>query len=415
MLPYLIPLLQNLAAACIPLALLLALAGRRPGDRGTKWFWRGVVFGSMGALAVALVEWYTVWINRELYEAGTQSMAWAGELLVLLGGWLAYRRGKLNTASGLPAGAVFLVPAALLLFRGPDVFLVPANGLAMATTWASSEAWLQAAGYLLGAGLALLTALAVLRVARFLPAGAVLGVATAAFLAVMAQQTVGVVQVLLARGLLPMKRVVLALMIPLINSLDWFFYALAASALVLPVALVCRRTAQAEPHLNPAQRRKVRAAGRHRLRWGAAVSAALLCVLLATTAGKAYIAQKVELSPAVPVTAEQDEVRIPLATVDDGHLHRFVYTASNGTAVRFIIIKKSGSAYGVGLDACDICGPTGYYEREGQVICKLCDVVMNKATIGFAGGCNPVPLAHKVAGGNLVVPAAALEKEKERF
>jgi uncharacterized membrane protein len=40
---------------------------------------------------------------------------------------------------------------------------------------------------------------------------------------------------------------------------------------------------------------------------------------------------------------------------------------------------------------------------------------MNTATIGFTGGCNPVPLAHKVTGGNLVVPVTALEKEKERF
>jgi len=123
----------------------------------------------------------------------------------------------------------------------------------------------------------------------------------------------------------------------------------------------------------------------------------------------------VEITPAVPVSAVQGAIAIPLEKVSDGRLHRFSFRASNGTTLRFIIIKKSGSAYGVGLDACDICGPTGYYEREDQVVCKLCDVVMNKATIGFKGGCNPVPLEYKMTAGKLVIPAAALEKEKGRF
>jgi uncharacterized membrane protein len=83
--------------------------------------------------------------------------------------------------------------------------------------------------------------------------------------------------------------------------------------------------------------------------------------------------------------------------------------------VRFIIIKKNDVAFGVGLDACDICGPNGYYERKGDVICKLCDVVMNKQTIGFKGGCNPVPLAYALDGGEMIVMTADLETESKRF
>jgi uncharacterized membrane protein len=83
--------------------------------------------------------------------------------------------------------------------------------------------------------------------------------------------------------------------------------------------------------------------------------------------------------------------------------------------VRFIVILKKAASYGVGLDACDICGPTGYYERDDEVICKLCDVVMNKATIGFKGGCNPVPLAYTLVDGRLVIRTEDLEREKGRF
>ncbi|MDR1395438.1 MAG: Fe-S-containing protein [Deltaproteobacteria bacterium] len=36
-------------------------------------------------------------------------------------------------------------------------------------------------------------------------------------------------------------------------------------------------------------------------------------------------------------------------------------------------------------------------------------------TIGFPGGCNPVPLAFAIQEGQLVVEAENLEKEKGRF
>jgi uncharacterized membrane protein len=101
--------------------------------------------------------------------------------------------------------------------------------------------------------------------------------------------------------------------------------------------------------------------------------------------------------------------------VNDGHLHRFAYDTPSGVETRFIVIKKSETSYGVGLDACDICGATGYYERKGDVICKLCDVVMNTSTIGFSGGCNPVPLEYVVREGNMVVNTEDLEKEESRF
>jgi uncharacterized membrane protein len=109
------------------------------------------------------------------------------------------------------------------------------------------------------------------------------------------------------------------------------------------------------------------------------------------------------------------EITIPIESLNDGHLHRFAYISSENIEVRFIVIKKNESAWGVGLDACDICGATGYYERDDDVICKLCDVVMNKSTIGFKGGCNPVPLAFTIRDGAMVVKAADLEAEQKRF
>jgi uncharacterized membrane protein len=133
------------------------------------------------------------------------------------------------------------------------------------------------------------------------------------------------------------------------------------------------------------------------------------------TAVQAWTKRGIVLAPAEEMTILGTEIVIPLAKVEDGRLHRYNYQAAESIDMRFIVIRKSDAAYGVGLDACDICGPTGYYERKDGVICRLCDVVMNKSTIGLKGGCNPVPLPYTLRSGTLVIALADLEKERGRF
>lgn len=64
--------------------------------------------------------------------------------------------------------------------------------------------------------------------------------------------------------------------------------------------------------------------------------------------------------------------------------------------MRFIIIKKNGGAYGVGLDACDNCGDAGYYEKDGKIICKKCDVAINLSHYRIQGRLQPVPFDYQV-------------------
>ena len=49
------------------------------------------------------------------------------------------------------------------------------------------------------------------------------------------------------------------------------------------------------------------------------------------------------------------------------------------------------------------------------MVCKRCDVVMNVNTIGFKGGCNPIPLAYEVSGGNLVFRLEELLAGEKEF
>ncbi len=129
-----------------------------------------------------------------------------------------------------------------------------------------------------------------------------------------------------------------------------------------------------------------------------------------------HITKPVALTPPQPYQEEGNMIIIPLTDVDDGHLHRFSYIATGGNNVRFIVVKKpKGGSYGLGLDACDICGVAGYFERSDEIVCKRCDVVMNKSTIGFKGGCNPVPFEYEIKDKKIYIDKATLEKEKDRF
>ena len=84
-------------------------------------------------------------------------------------------------------------------------------------------------------------------------------------------------------------------------------------------------------------------------------------------------------------------------------------------AVKLDIIQKSGSSFGVGLDACEICGPSGYYEKDGKIICKKCEVAINLATIGFKGGCNPIPFPYKTGHGKITIQTTDLDALSAHF
>ncbi|HAX8482575.1 TPA: DUF2318 domain-containing protein, partial [Escherichia coli] len=105
--------------------------------------------------------------------------------------------------------------------------------------------------------------------------------------------------------------------------------------------------------------------------------------------------QPPQLSEAVPVTLGSDGmVRLPVEQLRDGKLHRFVWVADDGKAVRFFVINRYPDKlrFGVVFDACLLCGDQGYVMEGNQVICVACGVHIFIPSIGKAGGCNPVPI-----------------------
>lgn len=195
-----------------------------------------------------------------------------------------------------------------------------------------------------------------------------------------------------------------------------FIWVVAGLVLFLLAAFFAENTKVTEAYENAAQHRKLRARNRRHRRLSAAAAVFLLLSVVILSAVKSYDTRVIELSAPETYTVQDEEILIPIDSVADGHLHRFEYHTEKNVDVRWIVVKKPGSAtFGVGLDACDVCGNAGYFERNGQVVCKRCDVVMNINTIGFKGGCNPIPLAYEVKDGNLVFQLADILAGEREF
>ena len=48
-------------------------------------------------------------------------------------------------------------------------------------------------------------------------------------------------------------------------------------------------------------------------------------------------------------------------------------------------------------------------------ICKKCEVAINLATIGFKGGCNPIPFPYKTGHGKITIQTTDLDALSAHF
>ncbi|MDR2770714.1 MAG: Fe-S-containing protein [Clostridiales Family XIII bacterium] len=396
---------------------LLLMTAYRDGNtpRGHS---RAPLAAGIGAGVSLVLSWLihtTVWINREFWNIGILSVAiTAGLVFIALSFGAFHRRAPRAHGAALDASLSLLL-AVLLVYSLPTLLLYPTEFPLAGESVFSTDFLFKTVGYSGGLLIALLAASALFRTRNGISAGLLRALLTACLAINITDQFSTIVQFLLARRIIPMSKGVFEFVKLTVNYDHWFLYLILIITLPLPFLLWAINVRPRGSWENPAQHRKLKSAARRIRRCSALILACYVLSVISLTAVKAYDEREVTLSPAEPMNIEGSRITVPTDNIDDGHLHRFAYISSEGIEVRFIVIKKNESAWGVGLDACDICGATGYYERDDEVICKLCDVVMNKATIGFKGGCNPVPLAYEIAGGNMVVQIQDLENEQKRF
>jgi uncharacterized membrane protein len=416
---YFILAAENSLAAGIFSAMLFAVVLHMKEPSGLKRLWQGCALGTVLSLLVAVLRRTTALINRTRLVTGIFAAALALGILFLSLYWILFSVRKKNGGGSRLRFFLYItagVLEALLLFSAlPDILLYPSQFTLAGESIISTDFLFKLMGFAGGLALSILVSLGIFKSAAALP-GAGPAVIFSVILSVnMVNQATAIIRYLIARRIIPLNQALFAVIGVVVNNSVVFLYiVMGLSSLVLFGLLA----ALARPRLeyrNPAELRKLRAGLRRSRRRAVLSIAGLVCLVLSFTALKAYNERPAVLSPAEPMTITGEEIMIPIGQIEDGHLHRFAWNASDGTEVRFIVIKKGAVSYGVGLDACDICGNTGYYERKDEVICRLCDVVMNKSTIGFKGGCNPVPLEYSMRSGGMIVRLSDLENEKGRF
>ena len=155
------------------------------------------------------------------------------------------------------------------------------------------------------------------------------------------------------------------------------------------------RLHQVKQEQDPIEKRKAIAAKRTSGKIIAYGLVATAIILVSQLYWDRIASQPPQLSEAQRVTLDgENNVHIPIEQVKDGKLHRFLWVADDGKAVRFFIINRLPDKLSLAavFDACILCGDQGYVMEGNQVVCVGCGVRMFTPSIGKPGGCNPVPI-----------------------
>lgn len=166
------------------------------------------------------------------------------------------------------------------------------------------------------------------------------------------------------------------------------------------------------------EKRKKQAEIQKDKRWKTAVIVAALAINL-ILGGNLYVQETKPVFDPNPqaISASNGEIKIPLDSLKENVMSKYSYDI-DGVSVRFLLVKREGSMIASGMDACDICGSKGYFQEQGNienVICKNCNAPITMTTIGYPGGCNPMPLKTEIIDNNVVIKSENLTASKSIF
>jgi FTR1 family protein len=312
-----------------------------------------------------------------------------------------------GSSSGSAAWGVFTFVFLMIFREGVETVLLLA---ALRFDTSGVLGWL---GGALGIALALLFGVAFIRGTFRVNLKQFFRITTAILVVVVIQLTLTGLHELSESQILPSSSSEMAVLGPIVNNEVFFIVTILALAAAMVLFESRGRRAQKMEGLEGAALRKARWSEKREKVWMIASCAASCIFMLMITAEYVYARQETALSAPTQVNFENAAIRIPVASVSDGTLHRFMVD-DQGVHVRFIVIEKADHKLAVAFDACSICGSKGFYQKGDEVICKLCGSEIVITSIGQRGGCNPIPLKSHIEssanqGDALVIEEAAFE------
>jgi len=229
-------------------------------------------------------------------------------------------------------------------------------------------------------------------------------VTTAILFLVALQLVVAGLHELSESGVIASSKREMAIIGPIVRN-DLFFFVTIFALAALMVLFDAKRRQPAPEPASPAQRRKALWSARKERLWMTSVYTFSFLFIGMVTAEFVYAKNASALSPATEVSFANGQVKISLAQVADGDLHRY-QAQENGVEIRFWLYQKPDGKVATVFDACEICGAVGFYKSGNGVVCKNCAAPINPQSVGAAGGCNPIPLKATQTADSVIIQEA---------
>lgn len=413
---------QALFIPFVFLGIVSAQSIRTNSEKMRTWFWRGLCGMFFVVVLVSFLRHHRFIKYNQINNIYLLCASFIFGLVYIVFSWLFNGKWNEKTKSIFVIKIIYTVAgvlyvACLMLFKVPVIYELPFHFVGMYDTYFSTMFLFKCTGYLLGLLACYFACLAVYKILTSSSEKVNALSFTAMYLAggfIYFVNIIGIINSYYRRKI-KIPNGLRKKLPELIQAENVVFFIAIFLLLIIAVLFFAYYTKIHGEYENSAEHRKLKAFSRNNRRWAFFALCVGIFVFIDMTSIKKLANKVVELSPSEDFEIEGNRIFIPLEQVSDGHLHRFTWTNEAGKGIRFIIVQKQGSSFGVGFDACDVCGDVGYYERKDEIVCNRCDVVMNKSTIGLKGGCNPVPLYSFIEDGGIVIMTDDLEKEAHRF
>jgi len=381
---------------------------------------RRVVYFALGAAVVASVAVAVLFshleVNQEVFDGWVMlgAAALTVSMIVFMMRTARRLRGEIEARVGSfarqgSAVALFAFVFLMVLREGVETVLV------LAAVSLNSAELMSFLGTLLGIALAVVFGVMFVKGSVRVNLQKFFRITTVILFFVAAQLLISGLHELSEGGVLPASRREMAIIGPIVRN-DLFFFVTILFLAALMVLFEWRRRAPLPASGSQAEQRKAQWTARRERLWMSSVYASSFIFIVLVTAEFIYAKSTTALSPATQIKFVNGTAKIPLADVGDGDLHRYSATI-DGAPIRFLLYKKPDGNVVAVLDACQICGPVGFYRTNTGIVCRNCAAPVNPQAVGQGGGCNPIPLKAQVADGAVVLsqtelaPAAHLFKQ----
>ena len=411
MLPAFLIALREGVEASLVVGIILVYLSRTGRIHLARFAWYGVAVAAALSLAVAIAleNWH---INQDGFEGFLMLVAAFFVITMIV--WMnrVARHLKSNIEKKVEAYAarartaagwgIFLFVFLMVLREGAELALILR---AVELSSAGLQTWI---GTIVGIAAAVAVGLFFFKGTLRVPLHRFFAVTSAILILVAFQLGLTGLHELSESQWLPSSKTEMAIIGPVVRN-ELFFFVLifgAAALMVLREWQALSHARASQQAASEAEKRLQESQNRRHRRWMIAAATACLVVIIVLTADFIYARANSAPPLSTPVSATGHEVRIPWSQIQDDKLHLFTVNVES-QSLRFMVIKKP-SGFGTALDACRICGAEGYRQDGQNVVCRHCGSAIYVPSIGDQGGCNPIGVASRIEGTDIVIDLSSL-------